>query len=191
MARKRDYQAEYRRRIERGLARGLSRSQARGHPARAEASASGTRTVEPTPELEAALKSLRRGSTQKTAAARGGVSVERFRRFLYANGLAAREGRAWTITDDRPRRVQIIQDGQSRSVTVPTFTDAQKAGAYHNAVGEFLRSNDLTWLKPFDGDGVTDMRGRFIPFETDPNALYRHAAADEPAFHEIYQIVST
>jgi len=147
--------------------------------------------VEPTPELEAALKSLRRGSTQKTAAARGGVSVERFRRFLYANGLAEREGRAWTITDDRPRRVQIIQDGQSRSVTVPTFTDAQKAGAYHNAVGEFLRSNDLTWLKPFDGDGVTDMRGRFIPFETDPNALYRHAAADEPAFHEIYQIVST
>src|SRR6056297_1998839 len=66
MARKRDYQAEYRRRIERGLTRGLSRSQARGHPARAEASASGARAVEPTPELEAALKSLRRGSTQKS-----------------------------------------------------------------------------------------------------------------------------
>src|SRR6056297_4126749 len=114
MARKRDYKAEYRRRIERGLARGLNRSQARGHPARAEASASGTRTVEPTDELEAALKSLRRGSTQKAAASRAGVSVERFRRFLYVNGLAEREGRAWTITDDRPRRVQVIHPGESR-----------------------------------------------------------------------------
>ena len=173
------------------MARGLSRSQARGHPARAEASASGTTTVEPTPELEAALKSLRRGATQKTAATRVGISTERFRRFLYANGLAERQGSSWTITDDRPRRVQTIHQGASRSVTVPTFADAQKAGAYHNAVGEFLRSNDLTSLKPFDGDGVTDMRGGFIAFETDPNALYRHATADEPAFHEIYQIVST
>jgi len=189
--RSRDYKAEYRRRIERGLARGLSRSQARGHPVKAEVSASGVSAVEPTPELEAALKSLRRGSTQKGAAARVGVSVERFRRFLYANGLAEREGRAWTVTDDRPRRVQIIHQGESRSVTVPTFTDAQKAGAYHNAVGEFLRSNDLTWLEPFDGDGVTDIRGGFFAFETNPNALYRHAAADVPPFYEIYEIVAT
>ena len=190
MARKRDYKAEYRRRIERGLARGLSRSQARGHPSKAEASATGTRTLEPTDELEAALKSLRRGATQKAAASRAGVSVERFRRFLYANGLAERDGGAWTITDDRPRRVLIVHDGKERRVVVRSFSDAQKAGAYYHAIGQFVRSNDLTWLKPFDGDGVTDMRGRFFAFETEPNALYRHAAADEPAFHEIYQIVS-
>lgn len=191
MARKRDYKAEYQRRIERGLKRGLSRSQARGHPAKSEPTVSGKTPPKVSPELDRALKALRRGSTQKAAAESAGVSVERFRRFIYGNDLARRDGSQWTITDDRPRRVKVIVGGQSKAVTVSSFTDAQKAGEYSNAVKDFLRTNDLTWLEPFDGDGVTDMRGRFVPFETDPNALYRHAAADEPAFHEVYQIVST
>lgn len=191
MARKRDYKAEYRRRIERGLAKGLSRSQARGHPAISEASASGAATPKSTDELEAALKLLRRGATQKAAARSAGVSADRLRRFVYGNKLATRFGNAWVLTDDRPRRVATITNGQTRSVTVGTFAEAQKAGEYFHAAGEFLRSNDPIWLVPFDGDGLTDMRGTFFPFETDPNALYRHAAADAPAFHEIYQIVST
>ena len=155
MARTRDYQAEYRRRIERGIARGLSRSQARGHPARAEVSASGIRTVEPTPELEAALKSLRRGSTQKAAAARVGVSVERFRRFLHANGLAERDGRAWTITDDRPRRVQVKSPRRIPIGHGATFTDARQAGAYQQRVGEFLpQANDLTGSNLLTANGI-------------------------------------
>ncbi|MBD3677972.1 MAG: hypothetical protein HUJ27_06155 [Rhodobacteraceae bacterium] len=190
MARKRDYKAEYRRRIERGLAKGLSRSQARGHPAITEASASGARAPDPDDQLEAALKAMRRGATQKAAAQSAGVSAERLRRFIYGHQLAVRSSRGWVLTDDRPRRVATISGGQTRSVTVGSFAEAQKAGEYFHAAGAFLRSNDLSWLEPFDGDGLTDVRGTFVPFETDPNALYRHAAAEAPAFHEIYQIVS-
>lgn len=191
MARKRDYKAEYRRRIERGLSKGLSRSQARGHPAITETSASGVQAPNLDDQLEAALKAMRRGATQKAAAQSAGVSAERLRRFICGRQLAVRSGATWVLTDDCPRRVAIISRGQTRSVTVASFADAQKAGEYFHAAGEFLRSNDPIWLERFEGDGLTDIRGTFFPFETDPNALYRHAAADAPAFHEIYQIVST
>lgn len=191
MARKRDYKAEYRRRIEHGLKRGLTRSQARGHPKASEKPAS-TKPTTPKSDakLETALKALRTGATQKAAAKDAGVSQERFRRFLYGHELARREGRTWVLSDDRARRVLTIYQGQSKSVTVPGFEEASKAGQYANAAGRFLRSNDLTHLEPFMGDGLTDVQGRFFPFETDPNALHRHAAADAPAFHEIYQIIS-
>ncbi len=191
MARRRDYKAEYRRRIERALTQGLSRSQARGHPRGFEKGiASKSRTPKSDDRLEAALKALRNGSSQHAAAKGTGISQERFRRFLYGNELAERQGRQWVLTDDRPRRVQTIHRGQSKAVTVPGFDEASKAGEYANAAGRFLRTNDLTHLEPFAGDGLTDVQGRFFPFETDPNALHRHAAADAPAFHEIYQIVS-
>lgn len=191
MARKRDYKAEYRRRIERGLERGLTRSQARGHPRSAETPIkSRTRIPKSDERLEAALKALRHGASQRTAARRVGVSQERFRRFLYGNELAERQGREWILTDERPRQVQTITRGQSKAVTVSGFDEASKAGAYMDAAGQFIRTNDLGHLEPFVGDGLIDVRGRFYPFETDPNALHRHAAADAPAFHEIYRIVT-
>ena len=61
MARKRDYQAEYRRRIERGLERGLSRSRARGHAKAAERKA---KTEQPRPDaaLNAAILAMNRGT---------------------------------------------------------------------------------------------------------------------------------
>ena len=190
MARKRDYKAEYERRIARGLKRGLSRSQARGHPAISEPSVSGSQPPKPDDQLEAALRELRSGSSQRAAAQSAGVSSEKFRRFIYGHGLAERTGLRWTLTDERPRRVATIYRGETKSVTVPSFSEAHKAGEYFHAAGQFIRSNDIRYLEPFDGDGLTDVRGRFFPFETDPNALYRHAAQDAPVFHEIYQIVS-
>jgi len=94
------------------------------------------------------------------------------------------------MTDDRPRRVPTIHRGEFRTVTVPGFAGASLAGLYHNAVGHFVRSNDLSAIEPFEGEGLTDVKGRFFEFETDPNALHRYAAMDNPAFHEIYQIIS-
>lgn len=190
MARKRDYKAEYERRIAKGLKRGLSRSQARGHPAISEKSVSGSRAPKPDDQLEAALRDLRSGSSQKAAAQSAGVSAERFRRFIYGHKLAKRTGLSWTLTDDRPRRVATIHQGETKSVTVSNYSEAQKAGEYFYAAGQFIRSNDITHLEPFEGDGLTDVRGKFFAFETDPNALYRHAAQDAPVFHEIYQIVN-
>ncbi len=190
MAKKRDYKAEYQRRIANGLKRGLSRSQARGHPSKAEASASGIQVPKPNGQLEAALRELRRGASQKAAAQSAGVSQERFRRFIYGHGLARREGRSWVLTDDRMRRVTTIHRGETKTVCVNRYAEAQTAGEYSDAVGVFLRTNDPSVLIPFVGGGLTDHKGRFLEFETDPNALYRHASQDTPAFHEIYQIVS-
>lgn len=79
-------------------------------------------------QLEAALKELRNGSTQKDAARSAGVSVERFRKFIYSNNLAKRDGPQWNMTDERPRRVPIIYRGETKSVTVPNFAEAKKSG---------------------------------------------------------------
>ena len=191
MERKRDYKAEYARRIRKGLKHGLSRSQARGH----------ARAKEPlvrkpkakageAKRIEKAVKALRSGKSQKAAAKIGGISAEKLRRFTYANKIASRKGSKWVMTDQRPRRVPTIYKGQPRNVIVIGFAEASLAGLYHNAVGQFVRSNDLSIIEAFGGQGLTDHKGRFFPFETDPNALHRYAAMDTPAFHEIYQIIS-
>jgi hypothetical protein len=189
MARKRDYKAEYRRRIERGRARGLTRSQARGH-ARAAERPIKPRPPEADPRLEGALRRLRRGESLTRAAAAEGVSRERFRRFVGANRLARRQGRAWIMTDDRPRRVQTISRGRALTVVVAGFAEASRWGRYVNDVGDFLRSNEIELLAPYRGRGVRTTDGRIIPFETDPNAIHRLANAGLPAFHEVYEIIS-
>jgi len=190
MARKRDYKAEYKRRIANGLKRGLSRSQSRGHPSITEVKTSDPNTTKYNVQLEEALKELRRGSTQKASARSAGVSVERFRKFIYSNQLAKRDGLQWNMTDERSRRVSTIHKGESKKIFVPNFAEASKAGEYSKAAGEFIRSNDIKHLEPFEADGLIDIQGKFFHFETDPNALYRHADQDNPAFHEVYQIVS-
>jgi len=191
MARKRDYKAEYARRIARALQKGLSRSQARGHARAKEAvHRKVSRPSADQKKLEGAVKALRRGKNQKAAAKAARISVERLRRFIYENNLATRQGARWVMTDGRPRRVPTICRGQFRTVIVPDFSGASLAGKYHNAVGHFIRSNDIEVIEAFDGLGLTDLKGRFYEFETDPNELHRYASADNPAFHEIYQIVS-
>jgi hypothetical protein len=191
MSRKRDYKAEYQRRKQRGLAKGLSLSQARGHPKPGEASLrTGRKAPEPDPKLEAAVKLLRAGKSQSAAAKEAGVTAERLRRFTYGNKLAKRVGRKWVMTDERPRRVPTLSKGDIKSVTVPNFEEASKAGSYWNAAGQFVRTNEIEYILPFIGEGLTDLKGRFIPFETEPNALHRIAAMDTPPFHEIYQIIS-
>lgn len=191
MARKRDFKAEYARRIRRGENQGLSRSQARGHARGKEATVRKRKTeAGAEKKIERAVKAMRSGKSQKASAKVGGISVERLRRFIYENRLATRDGSRWVMTDDRPRRVPTIHNGRFRTVTVPGFAGASMAGRYHNAVGHFVRSNDLSVLEPFEGEGLTDVKGHFLEFETDPNALHRYAAMDTPAFHEIYQIVS-
>jgi len=191
MARKRDYKAEYQRRIARGLARGQSRSQARGHPRAGEQTAKvPPKTATTDPKLEEAFKLLRSGQTLTRAARSARVSRERFRRYIEARELARREGRRWVITDERPRRIPTLTDGWQREVIARDLQEASRGGAYWDAAGRFVRTNDLGLLEQYRGQGVTDAKNHFHPFETDPNELHRLAAMDAPAFHEIYEIVS-
>lgn len=210
MAQKRDYKAEYERRIARGLAKGLSRSQARGHPKTGEAAAAaaaaavvpgrarGRRkaklappTIKADPRLEEGFKALRRGASISKAARSAGVSRERLRRFIGENDLANWKSRKWIVSDQRPRRVSILSKGKQIDVVVPSLEEAMRAGAFWDAQGRFVRTNNISLLKPFEGNGVTDIKGRFWPFETDPNELHRIASMDAPVFHEIYEIVAS
>lgn len=192
MKQQRDYKAEYARRIERATAKGLSRSQARGH---AKVHETPLKIKDPPREklagLEAALRRLRRGESLSASARAERISPETFRRFVKGQQLAQREGRKWVLTDHRPRRVSIIVKGDQRAIVVPSFSDASVAGRYWNASGRFVREGDIEILRPFEGKGLTDVKGTFHPFETDPNELFRFALKDEPAFHEIYAIVAT
>ncbi len=73
-------------------------------------------------------------------------------------------------------------------MTVRDYPEAVKAGRFWAAAGQFVRTNQIDHLTEFVGDGLIDTKGRFHPFETDPNQIHRLAAASEQAFHEIYEI---
>ncbi len=189
MRQDRNHREEYRRRIARAEAKGLSRSQARGHPKSGEPPA---RSSKPSADkkIDHAIRAMHEGSSLTGAAKAARVSSERLRRYLKTFEVASRVGRAWVLTDNRPRRVPIIVGSSLKVVVVPNFGEASKAGRYSNAVGKFVDTGELHHIEPFEGDGVRDLNGEFHPFETDPNDLLRYAMKDEPEFHEIYQIVA-
>jgi hypothetical protein len=190
VAGRRDYAAEYARRIERAFARGLSRSQGRGHPRSGERTASGREMPAYDRRLEEGLKSVRSGRSTDKASKSAHVAPERLRAYLRQTGVVEKQrGRYRVIEDNRMRDVQIYSEGQFEVVRVPGYEEAAKAGRYISAVGEFVRSNDPGELAPYVGDGITDVRGRFHPFETRPNVLYRLTAVRGDTFEQVYRIV--
>lgn len=192
MARQRDYRAEYRRRIERGLARGLSRSQARGHPRSGEALISG-RSQAPAydPRLEAGIKRMRAGTPLTRAAPQIGVSRERLRRYAVQTGVVEKQRGRWTvIRDNRVRDVPIYSAGRSITVRIAGYEQSALAGRYMAAVRAFLDSNDPSYLDPFVGEEVTDVRGKRHTFETRPNTVYRLTLENDEPFEQIYRIVA-
>jgi hypothetical protein len=140
--------------------------------------------------LEIAVKDMNRGSSLTEAAVSVNLSPKSLRAFLGQRRLARRKGDRWTIKDDRPRRVPVMTKGRSRNLTVAGFKEAQLVGEHHNAVGNFVSTNDIALLKPFKGLSVRLTTGKEVLLETDPNALHRIAAMDTPPFHEIYEITS-
>ncbi len=192
MAARRDYRAEYQRRIERGLTRGLSRSQARGHTRPGEAPIS-RRGAMPAydPRLEAGLKLIRAGTPLTRAAPVIGVSQERLRRYVTQTGVVEKQGGRWTVVrDNRVRVMPIFSAGRSITVTIAGYEQSALAGRYLAAVRAFRDSNDPSYLEPFVGEFVTDVRGKRHVFETRPNVLYRLAAGRGESFEQIYRIVA-
>lgn len=188
MPRQRDYKAEYERRIASAAKRGLSRSQARGH-AKASESPVRPKPVQSDERLEAALKLLRQTGNQGRAAKEVGVSAERFRRFLRSNSLAERQGKQWRVTDNRSRRMTVITGGEAIELTLRDFEQASLNGRHLSAVRAFIRTNEIDLLDSFQGQSVIDGAGQAHPLETDPNELYRLAAAGGEVFHEIYRLI--
>lgn len=191
MARKRDYQSEYRRRIERAEARGLSRSQARGHAKAGERALRAPQNPElARARLEAAIRILRTKGNAQRAAAEAKVSAERFRRFLRDEALANRDRRAWVITDNRTRTIKAITTHGDVVFEVLGFDAASLAYRHRLAVKQYLVTNNKAFLLPFVGAFVPDVTGKAHFLETRPNALYRLSHQGGDGFEDVYRIAN-
>lgn len=175
----------YRRRIERALAKGLSKSAARGHAKIGEPTASGL-ALKPDSRLAEGFARVAGGESLTAAARSLGVSRERLRRSIAARGDYVRQGRRYTFKPSVENDFPIYSNGQSYRVRVDD-ENAVHLGAYMSAVGKFLENGKVHVLEPHVGHGVTDVRGKFHPFETDPEVLYELRAKGRPQFHQIYR----
>ena len=188
MARNRDYKAEYARRVASATARGLSRSQARGHARMGEAPLKAS-SIASDKKLEAALRELRKSGNREAAAKAARVAPERFRRFLAQNVEIHGRGQSLKITDNRPRDMLVLSNGEARELRLRDFEQASLNGRHLAAVHNFINSNDRDLLAEFEGLSVIDAKGKAHLLETDPNTLHRIAAAGGEVFHEIYRLI--
>lgn len=142
------------------------------------------------PRAEASVLEMNRGQSMTAAARVSGLPRKQLQNYVTQRRLASRKRGRWVAKDNRPRRVPVMTRGRIRVVTVPNYEQARLAGEHWHNVGEFVRTNDLDYIRPFKGKAVEALNGRRYPLETDPNALHRIAAMDSPPFHEIYEITS-
>lgn len=143
----------------------------------------------PDPRLEIAVKEINRGSSLTAAARSVNLPPKTLQSFVRLRRLARRKGGRWTVKDNRPRRVPVITKGRIRVAIVDGYEQARLVGQHYQAAGDFVRTNDIQVLKPFDGQSVRPVKGKAIPLETNPNAIHRIAAMDTSPFHEIYKII--
>ena len=142
------------------------------------------------PILEEGVKEMRMGATLQQAARFARVRDERLRQYLADTGIGMFERGRWRIgPDGRKRRVVLYSRGRAVQITVAGYEASAAVGSYMNAVGRFAANNDQAFLNPYRGAGVVDERGRFHPYETDANTLYRVLAAGPEPFEQIYRIV--
>jgi hypothetical protein len=83
----------------------------------------------------------------------------------------------------------LYSSGREIAIVVGDFDTASLIGRYMSAVGQFLTTNNRALLMPFDGQSATDVKGKAHPFETNPNSIYRLAAAGGDPFEQVYRII--
>jgi hypothetical protein len=159
-------------------------------PAKLRSSPRNPRNLNAHPRAEAAVLEMNRGRSLTAAARDSHLSSKQLQNYLKPRRLLMRKGTRWVLRDNRPRRVPVMTGGRFRVLTVRGYKEARLVDKHHRAVGEFVRTNSIQLIKPFEGRTVQTVSGRKYPLETSPNALHRIAAMDSPPFHEIYEITS-
>ena len=191
MPRQRDYKAEYQRRIASAAKRGLSRSQARGHARHGEA------PIRPKPikidrTLEDAIKAIRAGATMSAAAKRFHVGRERLATYAKKQAGASRQGRRWTFSDMRERRVPVIVAGERYPVTIRVegHRPAELAGQHYAEASAAIESPELfpPFIAKWQGQTIVDTRRRKYVFATDPNQIFRAIGGEEIDWSRIYHL---
>ncbi|QBM74549.1 hypothetical protein E2E30_01405 [Sphingomonas sp. AAP5] len=160
----------YRKRIERALAKGLSKSAARGHAKIGEPTVSGL-AVKPDTRLGEGFARVANGESLTATARALRISRERLRRSIAEHGDYVREGRRYAFKPSIENSLPLYSGGRLIDVKVDD-EGAKRLGAYMAAVGKYLPTGRFSLLEPYVGQGVTDVRGIYHPFETDPDTLY-------------------
>jgi hypothetical protein len=141
------------------------------------------------PQLETGLTFMREGDSLAAAARKIAVTPGRLRRYVTGTGVVERKDGAWLFKRDRRfRRLAIYSDGRELVATVSHKTST-RVGAYMNAVKQFLSTEDISLLAPFQGESVTDVKRKRYALETRPNVLFRLDAAGVEPFELVYAIV--
>ncbi len=192
MARKpRNHAQEYARRIERAVARGLSRSQARGHARHGEAPIR-PKPAKPDRTLEDAIRAMRAGETLSATAKRFHVGRERLAAYAKRHAGASLQGRRWTFSDTRERRVPVIVAAERYPITIRVegHRPAELAGQHYAEASAAIESPELFphFIAKWQDQTIADTRGREYAFATDPNQIFRAIGGEEIDWSRIYHL---
>lgn len=173
------------------MARGLSRSQARGHARHSEAPIR-SKPAKIDRTLEDAIKAMRAGATMSAAAKRFHVGRERLTAYAKKQAGASRQGRSWTFTDTRERRVPVIVAGELHPVTIRVegHSAAERAGQHYAEASAAVERPELfpPFIAKWEGKTIADTRGREYAFATDPNQIFRAIGGEEIDWSRIYHL---
>ncbi len=127
----------------------------------------------------------------KGAARSTGVSESQLRRLIRNYRLAKwdQSKHKWKITDRVTREVGIASNGRAKAIVVRGFVRAQLAKGYTAAVKNFLETNDVAALAPYQGLSITDVGKNKHLLETRPNVLLRLANTGGDAEMKIYRLI--
>ena len=133
---------------------------------------------------------MRSGDTLAAAARKIGVSASELRRYVKRSGVVERRNGRWRFKRDRRfRRIPLYSSGRRIVIIVRNIKSAGRVGEYMNAVKQFLATENIDLLAPFEGRFIVDASGKHHAFETRPNVLFRLDASDIEPFELVYAII--
>jgi hypothetical protein len=114
---------------------------------------------------------VKSGKSLEAASAEHHIKPETVRR--HVDGFVKESGR-WRVKRivKNEMSMRIYSRGREQHILVPDVRQASIIGRYNNAVKNFLRTHNESFLSPYVGLAIKDSRGVAHRLETDPKSLY-------------------